>query len=70
MMPITQEQPNKFATRFKLVLAANMQKAIFAQFVVNVAVSRYIMVTLSVEVLGPDSKDSRIVCLHIQNIDI
>ena len=47
-----------------------MQKAIFAQFVVNVAVSRYIMVTLSVEVLCHDSKDSRIVCLHIQNIDI
>ena len=46
------------------------KKPFYAQFDVSVALSRYIMVTLSVGFQCPDSKDSRIVCLHIQNIDM
>ena len=47
-----------------------MQKALYAQFDVNVALSKDIMVTLSVDFQCPDSKDSLIMCLHIQNIDM
>ena len=48
-----------------------MPKAIFCSFDVNVALSRYIMATLSrVDFPCPESKDSRRMCLHIQNIDM
>ena len=41
-----------------------------AHFDVNVALSRYIPVTLSVDFRCPDSKVSRLVCSHIQNTDV
>ena len=39
-------------------------------FDVNVALSQYIPATLSVDFRCPDSKISRLVCSHIQNIDM
>ena len=42
----------------------------YAHFDVNLALSGYITVTLSVNFRCPDSKVSRLVCSHIQNIDM
>ena len=42
----------------------------FAHYDVNVSLSQYIAVTLSFDFRCPDSKDSRLVCSHTQNIDM
>ena len=46
------------------------QKPYYAHFDVNVALSQYIPVTLSIDFRYPDSKVSRLSCSHIQNIDM
>ena len=65
-----QEQRDNLAMHVTLVPGANMSKALLRSFCVNVALSRYIPVTLSVDFRCPDSKVSRLVCSHIQNIDM
>ena len=46
------------------------QKPYNAHFDVNVALTQYTLRTLIVDFQCSDSKDSRIMCLHIQNIDM
>ena len=65
-----QEQRNNLAMRVTLVPVANTSKALSRSFYVNVALSRYIPVTFSVDFRCPDSKVSRLVCSRNQNIDI
>ena len=68
--PVMQEQRNNLAMRVTLVPVANMSKAFYAHFDVNVALSQYIPVTYSVDFRCLDSKVFRLVCSHIQNIDM
>ena len=57
--------------RVTLVPVVNMLKALnYAHFDINVALSHYIPVTLSVDFRCPDSKVSRLVCSHNQIIDM
>ena len=53
-MTFTREQSNNFAMRITLVLPANMQKAHYAKFDANIVLSKYSMVTLSVDFRCPD----------------
>ena len=65
-----QEQRNNLAMRVTLVPGPSCYKPYYAHFDVNVALSGYIPVTLSVNFRCFDSKVSRLVCSHIQNIDM
>ena len=62
------EQPNIFAARITFGTAATCQKISYAHFDVNIALVQYISLTLFVDFRCSDSKGSRIVTFHIQNI--
>ena len=67
---LTREQPNDIATRVTPVPVANKPKGLLRSVLRKRGIITDITVTLSVDCRCPDSKDSRIVRLHIQNVDM
>ena len=67
-MSIKAKQPNIFAACINIGTATPFQKPFNAYFDVHIELVQYILRTLFVDFRCSDPKDSRIVCLHIQNI--
>ena len=68
LLAITPEQQNIFATHITLGMEMSGQKTFYAKFDVYVAFVQYTSRTLFVDFRFSYLKDSKIVCLHIQNI--
>ena len=64
------EQPNIFAAHITLGTAATCQKPSYTHFEVHVALVQYMSRMLFVDFRCSDSKDSRVVCFHIQKISM
>ena len=62
------EQPNIFVNCITLGTAVTCQKPSYAHYDINVALVKYSLLTFFVDFRCSDSKGSRIVSLHIQNI--
>ena len=64
---ITREQPNILAACIALRTAATCQKPSYAHFDIHIALVQYTSCRLFFDFHFSVTKDSRIVCLHIQN---